>query len=109
MSFFERHVFICTNERPDDNPRGCCKARGADDVLEAFKDLVKERALGVTVRAQKSGCLDYCAQGVTVVVYPEAAWYGRVTAADVAEIVDSHLVGGVPVQRLLLPPDTRRG
>jgi (2Fe-2S) ferredoxin len=109
MPFFERHVFICMNERPADNPRGCCMARGAADVLEAFKRLVKERDLGATVRAQKAGCLDCCAHGVTVVVYPEGAWYGHVTVADVAEIVDSHLVRGVPVQRLILPPDTSRG
>lgn len=109
MPFFQRHVFICTNERPPDSPRGSCTARGAEAVLEAFKALVKERALGDTVRAQKAGCLDYCGQGVTVVVYPEAAWYGHVTPEDVAEIVESHLVGGVPVRRLLLPPDTRRG
>jgi|SRR5436190_8958040 len=109
MSFFERHVFICMNERPADNPRGCCAARGASDVLDAFKALVKERGLGATVRAQRSGCLDYCASGATVVVYPEGTWYGHVTAADVPEIVESHLVGGVPVARLVLPPDTRRG
>jgi (2Fe-2S) ferredoxin len=36
------------------------------------------------------------------VVYPDAVWYGAVTEADVAEIVDSHIVGGVPVARLRL-------
>jgi (2Fe-2S) ferredoxin len=34
------------------------------------------------------------------VVYPEAVWYGGVTAADAAEIVEQHLVNGRPVERL---------
>jgi (2Fe-2S) ferredoxin len=40
-----------------------------------------------------------------VVVYPEGVWYGRVTEADVNEIVDEHIVGGRPVQRLLMATD----
>jgi len=61
---------------------------------------VHERGMKGRVRANAAGCLDQCARGVTVVVYPEQVWYGGVTAADVSEIVDSHLVGGVPVDRL---------
>jgi len=37
-----------------------------------------------------------------VVVYPEGVWYGGVTPADVPEIVERHLVGGQPVERLRL-------
>ena len=51
----------------------------------------------------KAGCLDQCAEGVTVVVYPEAVWYRRVTPEDVDEIIDKHLVGGEPVERLRNP------
>jgi len=40
--------------------------------------------------------------GCTLVVYPEAVWYGHVTKDDAAEIVKSHVVGGVPVERLRL-------
>ena len=54
------------------------------------------------VRANKSGCLDQCEHGPTVVVYPEAVWYGFVDAADVEEIVTSHIVNGRPVERLQL-------
>lgn len=109
MSFYERHVFVCTNERPADSPKGCCKGRGSDDVLAAFKTAVGDHGLSATVRAQKAGCLDYCSFGVTVVVYPEAVWYGHVTPQDVAEIVESHLVRGVPVERLRMPADAKRG
>jgi (2Fe-2S) ferredoxin len=37
-----------------------------------------------------------------MVVYPEGVWYGGVTPADVPEIVDRHLVGGAPVERLVI-------
>lgn len=96
----ERHVFICTNRREPGNPKGSCAEKGADEVRDAFKKLVHERGMKGRVRANAAGCLDQCARGVTVVVYPEQVWYGGVTAADVPEIVDSHLAQGVPVDRL---------
>jgi len=106
---FRRHVFICTNERGPDDSRGCCKAKGSEDVLQAFRLALHKRGLKRIVRANKAGCLDQCANGVTVVVYPDAVWYGRVTAADVEEIVERHIVGGEPVQRLVLPPEALSG
>ncbi len=96
----ERHVFICTNQREAGNPKGCCADKGADAVRDAFKKLVHERGFKGRIRANAAGCLDQCARGVTVVVYPEQVWYGGVTAADVPEIVEQHLVQGVPVERL---------
>ncbi|MEZ6195038.1 MAG: (2Fe-2S) ferredoxin domain-containing protein [Planctomycetota bacterium] len=98
---YERHLFVCTNRREDGHPRGCCAARGAEEVRDAFKAAVAKRGLRGRVRAQQSGCLDVCEWGVTVVVYPEAVWYRGVTVADVDEIVDEHLVAGRPVDRLL--------
>jgi (2Fe-2S) ferredoxin len=49
---------------------------------------------------QKAGCLDRCSQGPVAVVYPEAVWYTFVDQADMDEIIDRHLVGGQPVERL---------
>jgi (2Fe-2S) ferredoxin len=39
------------------------------------------------------------------VVYPDGVWYGRVTLDDVNEIIESHLIGGKPVERLRVPED----
>lgn len=100
MPRFKAHVFICTNERPDGHPRGCCKAKGGEALVALFKEEVKKKGLRGQVRAQKAGCLDACEQGPSIVVYPEGVWYGGVCAKDVAEIVDSHLVNGQPVERL---------
>jgi (2Fe-2S) ferredoxin len=96
-----RHVFVCHNDRPPDDPRGCCLARGGAEVREAFKRELKSRNLARAIRANVAGCLDACEHGVTVVVYPEAVWYGGVTPADVPEIVERHLVNGQPVERLV--------
>jgi len=104
MAKFERHIFICTNQRPDGNPRGCCNPSGEAELHRAFKDKLRERGIpGDKVRANKSGCLEQCEVGPTVVVYPDAVWYGGVTLADVDEIIDSHILGGKPVQRLIIP------
>lgn len=100
MSRFTHHVFVCTNERPASDPRGCCKARGSEDVLKLFKAELHKRGLKGVVRANASGCLDACEHGVSVVVYPEAVWYAKVRPEDVPEIIEKHLVGGEPVARL---------
>jgi (2Fe-2S) ferredoxin len=99
---FRHHVFICENRRPEDDPRGCCSAKGSADVRALLKNELKRRGIK-DVRANSAGCLDACADGPTVVVYPEGVWYGGVRPEDVAEIIDEHLVGGRPVERLLIP------
>jgi (2Fe-2S) ferredoxin len=68
-----------------------------------MKAAVAERGLKGRVRVNTAGCLDQCEHGPTIVVYPEGVWYGFVTLEDVAEIVESHLVNGQPVERLRLP------
>jgi (2Fe-2S) ferredoxin len=99
-------VFICLNTRDEANPRGDCTRKDSEAVMLRFKELVKEKGLKPRIRAQKSGCLDTCELGVSVVVYPEAVWYKQVTVEDVDEIVESHLVHGVPVERLRMNPSS---
>jgi len=109
MPSFQRHVFVCTNERPADDPRGSCKAKGGVEVRDKMKAELKARGISKLVRANNAGCLDQCERGVTVVVYPEQVWYGRVTADDIPEIVEKHLIGGEVVARLLLPDQPHLG
>ncbi|RIK62005.1 MAG: ferredoxin [Planctomycetota bacterium] len=102
MAAFEKHVFVCTNARAEGHPRGCCSAKDSAAIREKFKELVEHRGLKGKIRVNTAGCLDQCEHGVTIVVYPEGVWYGFVKSADVEEILESHLVGGVPVARLRL-------
>jgi len=99
---FRHHVFVCENRRDPSDPRGCCADRGGEAVREALKAELARRGMKGEVRANGAGCLDACAHGPTVVVYPEGVWYGHVRPEDVPEIVERHLLGGEPVERLRL-------
>lgn len=102
MPRFEKHIFICENKRPEDDPRGCCIDKGSAAVREQFKKRLKELGLNSKVRANSSGCLDACEFGVSVVVYPEQVWYGGVTINDVEEIIQNHIINNKPVERLII-------
>jgi len=104
MPPFEKHIFICLNERTADNPKGCCLARGSKKIREKFKEEIKKRGLKGKVRANASGCLDHCEHGPTVVIYPEGTWYHVETAQDVMDIMDQHIEGKKIVERLAIYP-----
>ena len=104
MSYFSRHVFFCLNQR--DNGENSCAGHGAQAGFDRCTSRVKAAGLAGPgqVRVNKAGCLDRCAGGPVAVVYPEAVWYTFVDNDDIDEIVDSHLLNGQIVERLLLPP-----
>jgi (2Fe-2S) ferredoxin len=101
--YFERHIFFCLNERK--NNEACCALQGAQAGFDHCKERVK--ALGLAgpgqVRVNKAGCLDRCSGGPVAVVYPEGIWYSYLDAADIDEIVESHLQNGQIVERLRTP------
>lgn len=103
MPGFQRHVFVCVNERPPGNPKGCCKSKGSEQVRDELKKQLAALGLKGAVRANNAGCLDQCETGVTVVVYPEQVWYGHVTVEDVPELIERHILRGEYVERLMLP------
>ncbi len=101
--YYRVHVFCCVNERPADHPRGCCLAKGSQDLRDYMKARAKELKLR-QVRINASGCLDRCELGPTMVIYPEGVWYGYRTKEDVDEILETHVVKGRRVERLMLQP-----
>lgn len=109
MPSLQRHVFVCINERPPGNPKGCCKSKGGVEVRDRLKAELAARGVAKQIRANNAGCLDQCEAGVAVVVYPEQVWYGNVTVDDIPEIVERHLIGGQVVERLLLPKQPHLG
>ncbi|MDD5402926.1 MAG: (2Fe-2S) ferredoxin domain-containing protein [Sulfuricella sp.] len=100
MSYYEKHVFFCTNQRDDGQP--CCADHDAQAMRDYAKGRIKKLDLNGPgkVRINSAGCLDRCGEGPVLVVYPEAVWYTYVDQADIDEIVDSHLVGNKVVERL---------
>ena len=108
MSYYERHIFFCLNDR--DKGEDACVHEGAKEGFDRCKSRVKKEGLSGPgqVRVNKAGCLDRCKGGPVAVVYPEGTWYTFVDDSDIDEIVDSHLKKGRIVERLLLPPDVGR-
>ena len=108
MSYYERHIFFCLNQR--DNGENACEQHGAKAGFDRCKARVKAEGLAGPggVRVNKAGCMDRCAGGPVVVVYPEAVWYTYVDEHDIDEIVDSHPKAGKVVDRLLLAPGIGR-
>lgn len=102
MAKYEKHIFVCTNQRDPSSPRGCCDPQGKAELQGLLKQRLADRGLKGRFRANKAGCLDQCEHGPNMVVYPDAVWYGGVRAEDLDEIIDSHLLGGIPVARLML-------
>lgn len=101
--FYRKHVFVCTNQRPADDPRGSCAAKGSVGLRNYMKDRAK--ALGLDdSRINAAGCLDRCEQGPSIVIYPEGIWYTARTEADVDEILERHVRNGERVERLLMSP-----
>ena len=100
MKRFDKHIFVCENKRPEGHPKGCCADKGSSEIKELFKKRLKELGLSSTVRANTAGCLDACEFGITVVVYPEQIWYGKVSINDVEEILQEHIINNRPAERL---------
>ncbi len=102
MSYYQRHIFFCTNDRGADSERPSCNRCESAKMREYAKQRMKE--MGLTgagkVRVNTSGCLDRCEEGPVCVVYPEAVWYTYVDESDIDDIIDSHLVNGKAVERL---------
>jgi (2Fe-2S) ferredoxin len=110
MPLRQRYLFVCVNQRQDDDPKGCCSAKGAEEIRAALKEQLKARGLArLAARACTSGCLDQCSNGVCILVEPDHFFYGRVTLSDVPEIVEA-IATGRRVERLVLgEEDLARG
>ena len=101
---YAHHVFFCERSRASGD---ACAAVGGPAGFDRCRERVRELGLEGPgkVRINRSGCLNRCAEGPVVVVYPEGVWYTFVDGQDIDEIVESHLQHGRIVERLLLPFD----
>jgi (2Fe-2S) ferredoxin len=105
MPAFTHHIFVCGNVREPGNKRGCCDPDGRRELQQAFKQELKKAGLVPLIRANHTGCLEQCEHGPTVVIYPQAVWYGHVSTADVPRIVEKTIIGGEILDDLLIPDD----
>ncbi len=99
--FFEAHLFVCTNRRPDGHKRGSCAAGRSERLRDYMKARAKE--LGIAgIRVNSAGCLDRCELGPCMVIYPEGVWYRVGSTADVDRVLQAHVVEGGRAEELML-------
>lgn len=81
---FLKYIFVCENEREDGK---CCMPAGKV-VREALKAKVKAMGLDKKIRVSRTGCLDLCAEGPSVLLMPDNVWFKRVEEKDVDAIIE---------------------
>ena len=103
MSLYKKHVFICENSRDKSDTRGSCSQKGSPALREKFKAAISEKGLKGRIRINKAGCLGTCNQGISMVIYPGGIWYGKISEADIDEIIEKSLLDDQIIDRLLMP------
>ena len=93
MAYKRSQILICGGT-------GCTSSGSMNLVKELKKELVKHDILD-EVEVVATGCFGLCELGPVVIVYPEGTFYSRVELADIAEMVEEHLVKGRPLDRLI--------
>ena len=93
MEFYRSHVLICGGTG--------CHSSGSSEVMEVFKTELANNKLENEVKLVQTGCFGLCAEGPIVIVYPEGAFYSKVTKEHVSKIVSEHLLKGRIVTELL--------
>jgi len=102
VPFFDVHIFVCCNRRPDGHARGSCAARGSEALRDYMKVRVKEAGIA-RARVNMAGCLDRCEDGPCIVIYPAGIWYRIESRRDVDTVIEQHLTGDGRADALRLP------
>ena len=95
------HVFVCTNQRAEGHPRGCCADKRSLDIMTRLKRAARAEGLD-DVRVNKSGCLDHCEKGPSCVVYPEGTWYTIANPDEDLPLILEHLRTGEIAESCLI-------
>ena len=98
---YRSHVLVCGGTG--------CHSNHSAEILEEFNSLIKANNLENDVQTVQTGCFGLCAVGPVVIVYPEGAFYSKITVEDVKEIVEEHLIKGRIVERLLHKEEEKAG
>ncbi|MGN0178455.1 MAG: NADH-quinone oxidoreductase subunit NuoF [Monoglobaceae bacterium] len=101
MDIARGHVLICAGT-------GCTSSKSAQ-IAEEMENQLAAKGLDKEIKVVKTGCFGLCALGPIMIVYPEGAFYSKVTVDDVEEIVEEHLLKGRIVKRLLYDETVHEG
>lgn len=102
MSYYNKHVMLCTNQKPAG--KQCCANSGGEEFFSYMKSRLLELEMHGPgkFRVSKSGCLGRCSSGPCIVIYPEGVWYSYSSPDDIDKIIDNHLIAGKIVHSLLI-------
>ena len=89
----KRHVVLCGGTG--------CLSNHSREITEKFEQVLAEKGCADRVTVNMVGCFGFCSQGPFVKIYPEDTLYRLVKLEDVEEIVESDIMNGVVVDRLL--------
>ncbi|MBQ7075420.1 MAG: NAD(P)H-dependent oxidoreductase subunit E, partial [Clostridia bacterium] len=93
MNLVRAHILVCGGTG--------CTSSGSEKLISEFETQLSRVGMADEVKVVKTGCFGLCALGPIVIVYPEGAFYSRITPENVKEIVDEHIVKGRIVKHLL--------
>ena len=88
----EKHILVC-------HGTGCTSSK-SPEILKKFREILKEKGIE-NVRVIQTGCFGLCAKGPIVIIRPEDTFYAMVTPEDCEEIIETHIIRGDRVERLL--------
>ncbi len=89
---FTKYIFVCENVR--ENGEVCCGPHSmGKGYVERLKEAVKKQGLKGKIRVSRTGCLDVCAEGPNILVYPEGRWYCRVAEEELESIIQKEIRG----------------
>lgn len=88
----EKHILVC-------HGTGCTSSK-SPKIIENFRNILKEKNIE-NVKVIQTGCFGLCAKGPIVIIRPEDVFYAHVKPEDCEEIVNTHIVEGKIVERLL--------
>jgi (2Fe-2S) ferredoxin len=97
---YDKHIFVCANQKAEG--KKCCGEAFGLEAVNRLRARIKEAGLPIQVRAQRAGCLDVCAFGPALVVYPEGTFYGGLTPEGIDRIFEEHICRGQVVEELEL-------
>ena len=79
----------------------CGRARGAEEVVTAFKNEIKKMGTDRQVDLQETGCHGFCQVEPVVIIHPQGIFYQQVRAEDVPEILAETVLKQKILDRLL--------
>lgn len=77
-----------------------CTSSESLEILKYLREGIAKRGID-DVEVLMVGCFGFCGEGPIVKVQPDNVFYVRVKVADCDEIIDSHIMKGRMVERLL--------